>query len=602
MSILEKIINLKTVKILFPVSIIILIFLFISLFIKFTVTGYFLTMNFLGVVFGIATYLYFVKKPSYNEFNINNDRLNVASAIIFSSFISITVFSIYLSNVYRVIEFYVFITAAMGLLTFEALFLKVSKKTALLVLMQLIILDFIQRISLYLINGVPPWWDSYYHYNNSVTVYNLGHVANFAEYTYFPLYYILNAIIWLIPFGKLTFMYMLINSLIVSISLFSVYAIVYRISSNERVSLISTIIFSLIYSFLSFSSYTPHPFSFILFLISFYSLIRIEGNRKFAIILILSSISMFLFHPTAALIFAIVMLVLTFSLFTYNRYMKTYSIAYFGLIIFYLFFFAYPYLSLFLTGLINPPGPLSPESPSTPYFKPILDSLTFYALSHLWYSITIYLGTVGLLFTLINGKNFKNYFLALSALTIVAYNFAILFSGTAIAETIAVFYILVPLSFLSGFFLVFKRKAIFALLLVLVIFAFFSSNLLTDDSPYFAKYSYPSQAIMYDNQQSFSLVKFILYMNPPAKIFGTIDPSIMPYNFNGTLSSSIAYYKLLFNNMNTSNSYMAISIYTGERWYDEIPPASFSNYLNSLIYKSNNDILFNNGDSYLIKT
>ena len=115
MSILEKIINLRTVKILFPVSIIIFIFLFVSLLIKFTVAGYFLTMNFLGVVFGIATYLYFVKKPSYNEFNINNDKLNIALAIIFSSLISITVFSIYMSNVYRVIEFYVFITAAMGL-------------------------------------------------------------------------------------------------------------------------------------------------------------------------------------------------------------------------------------------------------------------------------------------------------------------------------------------------------------------------------------------------------------------------------------------------------------------------------------------------------
>jgi hypothetical protein len=309
---------------------------------------------------------------------------------------------------------------------------------------------------------------------------------------------------------------------------------------------------------------------------------------------------MFLFHPSSAIIFAIVMVVLTFALFTYNKYVRTYSIAYFGLIIFYLFFFAYPYLSLFLTGLISPSGTLSPESPSTPYFKPILDSLTFYALSHLWYSITIYLGTVGLLFALMNGKSFKNYFLALSALTIVAYNFAILFSGTAIAETIAVFYILVPLSFLSGLFLVFKRKAIFSLLLVLIIFAFFSSNLLTDDSPYFAKYSYPSQAIMYDNQQSFSLVKFILYMNPPAKIFGTIDPSIVPYYFNGTLSSSIAYYHLSLN-MNTNNFYIAVSIYTGERWANEISPASFSNYLNSLIYKSNNDILFNNGDSYLVK-
>jgi len=223
MSILEKIINLKQLKYYSCIHYN-SYFLFISLFIKFTVTGYFLTMNFLGVVFGIATYLYFVKKPSYNEFNINNDMLNIALAIIFSSLISITVFSIYMSNVYRVIEFYVFITAAMGLLTFEALFLKVSKKTALLILIQLIILDFIQRISLYLINGIPPWWDPYYHYYNSVTVYNLGHVANFAAYTYFPLYYILNAIIWLIPFGKLTFMYMLLNSLIVSISLFFVYA------------------------------------------------------------------------------------------------------------------------------------------------------------------------------------------------------------------------------------------------------------------------------------------------------------------------------------------------------------------------------------------
>jgi len=186
-------------------------------------------------------------------------------------------------------------------------------------------------------------------------------------------------------------------------------------------------------------------------------------------------------------------------------------------------------------------------------------------------------------------------------LTIVAYNFAILFSGTAIAETIAVFYILVPLSFLSGLFLVFKRKAIFALLLVLIIFAFFSSNLLTDDSPYFAKYSYPSVGeIMYANQQSFSLVKFILYMNPPAKILGTIVSIISPYYFNGTLSASIAYNNLLLN-MNTSNSYIAVSTYTGERWANGISPSFFSNYLNFLIYKSNNDILFNNGDSYLIR-
>ena len=105
---------------------------------------------------------------------------------------------------------------------------------------------------------------------------------------------------------------------------------------------------------------------------------------------------------------------------------------------------------------------------------------------------------------------------------------------------------------------------------------------------------------MYANQQSFSLVKFILYMNPPAKIFGTIDTSIGPYYFNGTLPSLIVDYKLSLN-MSTNNSYIAVSIYAGERWYNGISPASFLNYLNSLIYKGNNDILFNNGDSYLIK-
>ena len=79
---------------------------------------------------------------------------------------------------------------------------------------------------------------------------------------------------------------------------------------------------------------------------------------------------------------------------------------------------------------------------------------------------------------------------------------------------------------------------------------------------------------MYDIQQSFSLVKFILYMNPPAKIFGTIGPSIAFYYLNGTLSSSIAYYHLSLN-MNTSNSYIATSIYTGERWASGISPSFF---------------------------
>jgi hypothetical protein len=599
--IFEKIINLRTIKILFPLSIILLIFLLISLFIKFTVTVYFITLNFLGVVLGIATYLYLIQKPSFNEFNIKNDKLNFALTIIFSFFISATIYSIYISNVYRVIEFYIFITVAMALLTFQALFFKISKKIALLILVQLVILHFVQRISLYLINGVPPWWDPYYHYFNSVRVYNLAHVPDYlGGYTYFPLYYILNSIIWLIPFGKVTFMYMLINSLIVSVSLFFAYIIVYRISNSIRVSLISTIVFSLIYSYTSFNSYTLHPFSFIFFIISFYSLIRIEENRKFIIILVLSSITMFLFHPTAAIIFAIVMLVLTFVLITYNKYLRTYSIIYFGLIIFYLFFHAFPFFSEILPRLIYPAYSLKLESPSTPYFDPNLDSLTFYTLSHAWYSIVIYLGTVGLLYAFINGRNFKSYFLALTALTIVAYNFIVLFSGTAVEQTIAILYILVPVSFLAGSFIVFKRKTTFALLLLLIVFAFFSSNLLTDDSPYFAKYSYPSQGIMYTTQQSFSLAKFILYTKSHTKIFGTIDPSILPYHFNGTLPSSIAYYKLSLD-MNMSNSYIAISTYTIERWATDISPASFSNYLNFLIYKNNNDILFNNRDSYLIR-
>jgi hypothetical protein len=243
---------------------------------------------------------------------------------------------------------------------------------------------------------------------------------------------------------------------------------------------------------------------------------------------------------------------------------------------------------------------LKPESPSTPYFDPNLDSLTFYALSHAWYSIVIYLGTVGLLYAFINGRNFKSYFLTLTALTIVAYNFVVLFSGIAVEQTIAILYILVPVSFLAGSFVVFKRKTTFALLLLLIVFAFFSSNLLTDDCPYFAKYSYPSQGIMYNTQQSFSLAKFILYMNSHAKIFGTIAPSILPYYFNGTLSYSIAYYHLT-PAMNMSNSYIAISIYTIERWANGISPTSLSNYLNFLIYKNNNDILFNNRDSYLIR-
>ncbi|MGC9069352.1 MAG: hypothetical protein ACP5IZ_10345, partial [Thermoprotei archaeon] len=591
----------KTLKITLTATTATTITLTIILLTKFFLSGFFFLLNLIGIDLGLLTYLL----TKENNKNIEHKKINnIWTLLTYTTLTSLTIISIFNSITYRVIYYYILITATFALITYQTLFQKLNQKTSLIILTQLILLNFLQRISLYLINGKSPWWDPYFHYMASLKTYENNAVPNLAAYTYFPLYFILNTEIWLIPLNNPTFEYIPLNAIVLSLSLIFPYIIIYKLFKNYKAALLSsiTLSFTNIYNLTNYQ--TPHPFMLTLFILTLYTLlttlIKKDLARTFITLTILLAFTAFLYHPSGGLFLAFSMLGLSSTIYVFRNKLKFFPILYLTLIITYILYLAGEYFDFFIRHMTLPtPGGLNPENPSNPGFTPIIQSISYYTLSHAWYAILAYLFAISLALLLFKKEEQKNYFLPILPISVSIYPLTIFSLGLSAEQTVGTGFIVLTMALTSGITAkILKNKAFTIIILALIITAFFSSSLLTDDNPYFNKYSYYAQSTLYTTQQAITTAgKFLTITNGLINLKSTDDIamtqcchiSVQSYAHLNPQTQKI-----------TNNTYYFLNNYLMQRWANVIPSTIWQNYFTTTINNPQINIIISDGENFIM--
>ncbi|HLI47008.1 MAG TPA: hypothetical protein VKU94_07440 [Geobacterales bacterium] len=569
---------------------------------RFVITFYFYFLNLLGLNIGLVAYLGLDRIKVLKEIKMGS-KVNAALLLLFISFMFISYLSILYSVNYRSIYYYIFTTLAFFTILPRIFFDEMKKRNAMIILMQLMALSFLERISLFIMHDFPPWWDPYFHYATSLTVYNNAHIPNLAGYTYFPLYYIFNSEIWLMIFGDTSMNYIVINALILVISLILPYLIAERITKSERAGVFASTLIMIVYNFFGMTNFqTPHPFSFTLAMLSIYLLYRIifEGiNYRLIGIFLISSIGSFIFHPSGGLFLSYLSigLIIFRMLFNVRRYLV---FLIFPLFVFlYLINLAQNQLGYYISLSFGAQG-LSVENPVYPGFSSTFAQITFYTLSHFWYFAVAFFTALGL-FTLIL-SNKKNYFLPVLAVIAVLPTTTLFFTGRAVAETIGTGFIVLAEVLLGGIALrsTFK-KTIAIFFIILLTFSFFSSTLLSDDAPYFGKaingnYTYYIQQTYYTNEQSISAASLLVNNMQGNILVNSTDDRA----FAACCSISVKGYVHLDPSIYvvSNNTYYFISYYITSRW-PALPPQAYENFARNMTANPNVNLIYSNGDTII---
>jgi hypothetical protein len=589
----------KTLKITLAITTTTTITLTIILLIKFFLSGFFFLLNLIGINLGLLTYLL----TKENNKNFQHQINNTWTSLTFITLISLTLISISNSITYRTIYYYILTTTTFALIIYQTLFQKLNQKTSTIILTQLILLNFLQRISLYLINGKTPWWDPYFHYMSSLKTYESNTIPNLAAYTYFPLYYILNTETWMIPLNNITFAYIPLNALPLSLSLTFPYIIIYRLFKDHKTALLSSLALSFtnIYNLTNYQ--TPHPFMLALFILSIYtlfmSLTKKDLGRAFIGLMILLAFTAFLYHPSGGLFLAFIMIGLSSTVYVFRNKLKLFPILYLTLVITYLLYLAGEYFDFFIRHLTLPTPGLPPENPSNPGFTPIIQSISYYTLSHAWYVILAYLFATGLALLLFKKEEPKNYFLPILPISVSLYPFTIFSLGLSAAQTVGTGFIVLTMALLSGITAKLLKNKLFAIIiLILITTAFFSSSLLTDDNPYFNKYTYYAQSILYTTQQAITTAgKLLTTTNGLINLKSTDDIAmtqcchipVQQYAHLNPLQQKIS-----------NNTYYFLNSYAMARWTNVIPRNIWQNYFTNSTSNPKINIIISDGENFVM--
>jgi hypothetical protein len=490
-----NLINYKSLKyilyLLIGVSIILTIYDLFNL----TAIGIFFLMNILAVTLGIFSYI-IMKPNNENKIDpmINYEKIYI-TIIIFFALLSFSSLLAYFSITYKSLLYFIFLSFAFFIIVFQILFLNLDKKLTKIILIEIILIVIINKISIYFINYELAMWDSFFHYTVVYSTFYTNQLPP-AETNWgaFGLFHAFNTIVLKILFNEVNINYIYIDLLITFAGLIFVYYIVYRISKSFKAGLFASVLVS---TLPADPHFTPHSFSSLLFLITIYLLYNVVFNqklsRKMFLLLILSSFSSFLYHPSSGLFLSIIFITMNIILFSLRNLNKLFPYIYLIVTISYLIYVTGVFFEFFIRRLTLP-------TPNPGYYeylaggKSFHEYISYYIFSHIYYPVIIYFASLAIPSLILN-KNFKNYYLPIILTIVFMHPFILLITyriseqviGTAVIVFMATLIGGASISTLSNI----AKKRFLSIFLILVILAFFASILNSDDNPYFDKYSNP---------------------------------------------------------------------------------------------------------------
>jgi len=460
-----------------------------------TAIGIFFLMNILAVTLGIFSYI-IIKPNNKNKIDpiINHEKIYI-TIIIFFALLLFSSLLAYFSITYRSLLYFIFLSFAFFIIVFQILFLDLDKKLTKIILFEIILIAIINKISIYFINYELAWWDSFFHYT---VIYNTFYTNQLpsAETNWgaFGLFHAFNTIVLKILFNEVNINYIYIDLLIIFSIIIFAYYIIYRISKSFKAGLFASILASIL---LPDPHFTPHSFSFMLFLITIYLLYNVIFNqklsRKMFLLLILLSFSSFLYHPSSGLFLSIIFITINIILFSLRNLNKLFPYIYLIITISYLIYVTGYFFEFFIRRLTLP----------TPYYayyeflaggKSFHEFISYYIFSHIHYPVIIYFASLAIPHLILN-KNFKNYYLPVILTITFMYPFILLISYSAVEQVIGTWLIISIAALIGGTSIStlskILKKRVLGALLILITLAFFVFILNTDDNPYFDKYSNP---------------------------------------------------------------------------------------------------------------
>jgi hypothetical protein len=313
-------------------------------------------------------------------------------------------------------------------------------------------------------------------------------------------------------FNEVNINYIYIDLLIIFVIIIFAYYITYRISNSLKAGLFASILASIL---LPDPHFTPHPFSFMLFLITIYLLYNVIFNqklsRKMFLLLILLSFSSFLYHPSSGLFLSIIFLAMNIILFSLRNLNKLFPYIYLIVTISYLIYVTGVFFEFFIRRLTLP-------TPSPGYYeylaggKSFHEYISYYIFSHIYYPVIIYFASLAIPYLIFN-KNLKNYYLPIIIIITFMFPFVLLVTYRTSEQVIGTWLITfmaaliggVSISTLSNI----AKKKVLSIFLILITLAFFVFILNTDDNPYFDKFSNPSAGAIFGTDSMHKAREFI---------------------------------------------------------------------------------------------
>jgi hypothetical protein len=478
-----------------------------------TAIGIFFLMNILAVTLGIFSYI-IIKPNNKNKLDpiINYEKIYI-TIIIFFALLSSSSLLAYFSVTYRSLLYFISLSFAFFIIAFQILFLNIDKKLAKIILFEIILIVIINKISIYFINYEIALWDSFFHYTVIYNIFNTNQLPP-AETNWgaFGLFHAFNTIVLKILFNEVNINYIYIDLLIIFVIIIFAYYITYRISKSFKVGLFASILASIL---LPDPHFTPHPFSFMLFLITIYLLYNVIFNqklsRKMFLLLILLSFSSFLYHPASGLFLSIIFITMNIILFSLRNLNKLFPYIYLIVTISYLIYVTGVFFELFIRRLTLP-------TPNPGYYeylaggKSFHEFISYYIFSHTYYPVIIYFASLALPYLILN-KNLKNYYLLIIIIIAFMFPFTILITYRTSEQIIGTWFIIFMATLIGGASIStlsnIVKKRILSIFLILITLAFFVFILSTDDNPYFDKYSNPFAGAMFGADSMHKAREFI---------------------------------------------------------------------------------------------
>ena len=491
---LEKI-NDKNIKyfllLLVTLSVILIIYNLFNL----TAIGLFFLMNILALTLGIFTYLKTKPIRNKDDPNFYSHKILYITIIIYSVLLAFSTIISYFSITYRDLAYFILVSLAFSIIGFQILYLNYEKKFVKIILIEIITIIIFNKISIYFINKELPFWDTFFHSTVIYSIFNTNQLPpSETNWGAFGLFHTFNTMILKILFNETNINYIYIDILIVVPFIIFSYYIIYKIFNNFKYGLFSSLLASII---IPDQHFTPHPFSFMLYLVVIYLLFNVLFNlkisRKTFLILILISFSSFLYHPSSGLFLSIIFLSINLILFSFKNLNKIFPYLYLIITISYLLYVTGPFFEFVIKRFTLP-------TPNPGYYEYLAGGRNFnefvdyYVFSHIYYPVIIYFSALAIPYFILN-KNFKSYYLPIIAMITFLFPFLILVSYRTSEQVIGTWLITYSAALIGGASINVlsnsSKKKIISVFLIFLTLAFFTFILNTDDNPYFDKYKNP---------------------------------------------------------------------------------------------------------------